>query len=257
MIQVESPRAASVLGRDGENHTVMLDNPVPLNDAFRSAGIAFAPSMLKVGFGWEGNAMIDVAATFVKGQYFSPGRWEPCGEALSFGDSSVGSGVLRRCDQKELNDDIDCGVQYYLWGLPKEADGIVFALTLIPDQKTPSFADIGEIHMCIDADNCRHDEEGQSIFVPVMHVPCMTSAKTQTLIVAGMFVGSGLRYGLSSSGDHEGLRYIKNTNDGPRAGRLEPRALQITPSMTRPGERLPDGGHAERKPILQHLGLMV
>lgn len=262
MLLIQNPRTVT---KPGTKEAVQIADQSTLRDALRDEGILFLPSWLRVNLGWEGKAVAEVTAAFVKGSHYCPGRWQLCAEPLSLGTNVNNSRSLFRCNDKEIDPDFDSGFTSYVWGLPKEAAGLVFALTLDEGQQTKSLAEIGSIQIQVDADDNADRPEGTTPnFVPVMSLACdVTTINASTAVIAGLFVGSELRYGIKD--DSTGFCYHRLAPIGqgerqpPRQDRLQLLPLSY-PKPKKKNSRPPfsiSTGYEQGRQIIERLGLMA
>lgn len=260
MLLIQNPRTVA----DPDTKVaVQIADQSTLKDALRHEGIPFLPSWLRVNFGWEGNAMAEVTAAFVKGSYYYPGLWQLCAEPLPLGTNVNNSRSLFRCNDEAIDPDFDSGFTNYLWGLPKEAAGLVFALTLDEGQPTKSLAEIGSIQIQVDADDNADRSEGTTPnFVPVMSLACdVTTVDASTAVIAGLFVGSELRYGIKDDGTgfcyHRIAPIGQDKRQPPRQDRLQLLPLSYPkPEDDRPPFSI-STGHEQGRQIIERLGLMA
>ena len=215
MLQVLNPRTVV---DPGTKAAVRIADRTTLRDALRSEGMPFLPTWLRINLGWEGDAMAEVSAAYVKGLPFFPGNWKLCGSPLSLHQECNDSGSLLRCGDKGLDPDFDSGFTNYIWGLPRDADGLVICLTLDENQPAKTLAEVDSIHIQIDADDYSSQPEGEALsFVPVMSLTCdVSTIDTSSAVIAGLFVGPDLRYGLSEKIGMEGFCYLPTQEKGKR-----------------------------------------
>lgn len=253
MIEVMNPRTVA---DPDTKEPVRIADQTTLKKALRDEGIPFLPTWLRVNLGWEGDAMAEVSAAYVKGLPFFPGNWKLCGSPLSLHHEGNDSGSLLRCDDKGLDPDFDSGFTNYIWGLPRDADGLVICLTLDENQPVKTLAEIGSIHIQIDADDHNSRPEGEALsFVQIMSMTCdVSTIEASSATIAGLFVGPDLRYGLSEKAGMEGFCYIPEQNKGKQGKDESPEPPRQDRLQLLPLSFSTEFGQGES--VLRNLGLI-